>query len=128
MMISNLPVELQNKIMFYALEHPCAKMIKDELDNIFNYETWAKHNIDDYGDLYSVIYVFNDRLLMKTQKNVRWRYLLDELDEIINIHTNNGLEPIEFDKLLKYTSRLKINDVEKKWLRHHFRNSKQVLV
>ena len=27
MMISNLPVELQNKI-FYFLEHPCAKMIK----------------------------------------------------------------------------------------------------
>ena len=30
MMISNLPLELQNKIMFYVLEHPCAKMIKDE--------------------------------------------------------------------------------------------------
>ena len=55
-------------------------------------------------------------------------HLLEELGGIINLHTNNGLEPIEFDKLLKYTTRLKINDVEKKWLRHHFRNSKQVLV
>ena len=30
MMISDLPVELQSKIMFYTLEHPCARMIKDE--------------------------------------------------------------------------------------------------
>ena len=28
-MISDLPVELQNKILLYAAEHPCAKMIKD---------------------------------------------------------------------------------------------------
>ena len=29
-MISNLPVELQNKIFLYAAEHPCAKMIKQK--------------------------------------------------------------------------------------------------
>ena len=28
MMISNLPVELQNKIFFYCAEHPCAKIMK----------------------------------------------------------------------------------------------------
>ena len=31
MMISNLPVELQNKIFFYYAEHPCAKMIKQKM-------------------------------------------------------------------------------------------------
>ena len=31
MMISNLPLELQNKIFFYATEHPCAKMIKQKM-------------------------------------------------------------------------------------------------
>ena len=31
MMISNLPVELQNKIFCYAAEHPCAKMIRKHL-------------------------------------------------------------------------------------------------
>ena len=112
MEISNLPVELQNKIMFYALEHPCAQMIKNQLDDIFSYETWGKRIIDDYGHLYTVIYAFDDRLLMRTQKNFRWRYLLEELGGIINIHTNHGLEPIEFEKLLEYTTRLKINDAE----------------
>ena len=34
-MISNLPVELQNKIFFYAAEHPCAKMIKRHILNKF---------------------------------------------------------------------------------------------
>ena len=31
MMISDLPLELQNKIFFYAAEHPCAKMIKQKM-------------------------------------------------------------------------------------------------
>ena len=34
MEISNLPVEIQNKIFFYYAEHPCAVMIKDELQAI----------------------------------------------------------------------------------------------
>ena len=29
MNIQDLPTELQNKIFYYAAEHPCAKMIKD---------------------------------------------------------------------------------------------------
>ena len=29
MNIQDLPIELQNKIFYYAAEHPCAKMIKD---------------------------------------------------------------------------------------------------
>jgi hypothetical protein len=28
---NNLPVELQNKIKYYAIEHPCAVMIKDKI-------------------------------------------------------------------------------------------------
>jgi hypothetical protein len=28
-----LPIELVNKIAYFALEHPCAKMIKDEFGN-----------------------------------------------------------------------------------------------
>jgi hypothetical protein len=127
-MISNLPVELQNKIFFYAAEHPCAKIIKQQRDYIFNKSISAKRCVDDYGCLYHIFYWYDSKILMRTQKNIRWMHLLEELGGIINLHTNNGLEPIEFDKLLKYTTRLKINDVEKKWLRHHFRNSKQVLV
>jgi hypothetical protein len=29
MNIQDLPTEIQNKIFYYAAEHPCAKMIKD---------------------------------------------------------------------------------------------------
>ena len=28
---NNLPPELQNKIKYYAIEHPCAVMIKDKM-------------------------------------------------------------------------------------------------
>ena len=128
MMISNLPVELQNKIFYYCAEHPCAKMIKNQIDDMFRCWPCGKDIIYEYGCLYYEMRWFDDRLLMRTQKNIRWRYLLEELGGIINIHTHDGLEPIDFDKFLNYTTRLKINDAEKKWLRHHFRNSKQVLV
>ena len=39
MMISNLPVELQNKIFFYAAEHPCAKIIKSYRTPFIKYAT-----------------------------------------------------------------------------------------
>ena len=112
-MISNLPVELQNKIMFFVLEHPCAKIIKQQRDYIFNKSISAKRCVDDYGCLYHIFYWYDSKIFMRTQKNIRWMHLLEELGGIINIHTNHGLEPIEFDTLLKYTTRLKINDVEK---------------
>ena len=32
-MISDLPIELQNKIMFYVLEHPCATMLKEYINS-----------------------------------------------------------------------------------------------
>ena len=34
MEIKDLPVEIQNKIFFYYAEHPCAVMVKDELQAI----------------------------------------------------------------------------------------------
>ena len=37
--IENLPLELQNKIMFYVLEHPCAKMIKSYRKPFKHYKT-----------------------------------------------------------------------------------------
>ena len=127
-MISNLPVELQNRIFFYYAEHPCAKMIKEKRDYIMDNGSWARRILDEYGCLYHIFYWYDSKIFMRTQKNIRWMHLLEELGGIINIHTNNGLEPIEFDTLLKYTTRLKINDVEKQWLRHYFRDSKEVLV
>ncbi len=127
MMISDLPQELQNKI-FYFLEHPCAEIIKQQRDYIFHKSISAKRCVDEYGCLYHIFYWYDSKIFMRTQKNIRWMHLFEELGGIINIHTNNGLEPIEFDTLLKYTSRLKINDAEKQWLRHYFRDSKEVLV
>ena len=38
MMISNLSQELQTKIFFYAVEHPCAKIIKDEYNEHYHEE------------------------------------------------------------------------------------------
>ena len=111
-MISNLPVELQNKIFFYAAEHPCAKMIKEKRDYIMYKGSWARRFLDEYGCLYHIFYWYDSKIFMRTQKNIRWMHLLEELGGIINLHTNNGLEPIEFDKLFEYTSRLNINDVE----------------
>jgi hypothetical protein len=29
---NKLPVEIQNKIIYFTLEHPCAKIIKDEIE------------------------------------------------------------------------------------------------
>ena len=95
MMISNLPVELQNKIMFYTLEHPCAKMIKNQIDDMFRCWRCGGDLLYEEGCLYYEMYLFNERLLMRTRQNLRWRYLREELEGIINIHTNNGLEPIE---------------------------------
>ena len=114
MMISNLPLELQNKIFFYATEHPCAKMIKEQRDYILNKSgSWAKQCIDKYGCLHNVFEWYDYKILRNRHINLRWWYLLTELGGIINIHTNNGLEPIEFEKLLEHTTRLKINDAEK---------------
>jgi len=122
MMISNLPVELQNKIFFYAAEHPVAEIVRNQRDYVLKNTKgeWAKILIDGFGNLYSVFDWHDHKILMRTPTNLRWKCLLQELERIINKRTNNGLEPIEFDKLLKYTSRLKINDVEKKWLRLTF--------
>jgi hypothetical protein len=63
MMISDLPVELQNKIFFYAAEHPCAKIIKQQCDYIFNKSIFAKRCIDDYGCLYHVFYWYDYKML-----------------------------------------------------------------
>ena len=127
-MISNLPLELQNKIFYYYAEHPCAKIIKQQRDYILNNSSWAKECINEYGCLHHVFEWYDYKILRNRHINLRWWYLLTELGGIINIHTNNGLEPIEFEKLLEHTTRLKINDAEKQWLRHYFRDSKEVLV
>ena len=54
MMISNLPVELQNKILFYCAEHPCSKMIKDECIkqglSEKNESNWNEHGLVFYFD------------------------------------------------------------------------------
>ena len=39
MMISDLPVELQSKIFYYYAEHPCAKMIKEQIAVLTKYES-----------------------------------------------------------------------------------------
>ena len=52
MMISDLPVELQNKIFFYCAEHPCAKMIKElapRIDTSLSYPTYFIYKCDECG-------------------------------------------------------------------------------
>ena len=52
MMISDLPVELQNQIFFYYAEHPCAKMIKEiapRIDNILGYPKYFIYTCDECG-------------------------------------------------------------------------------
>ena len=44
----NLPNDLQRKIMYYTMEHPCAKLIKDEIERlncnkIFKIKLYGKH-------------------------------------------------------------------------------------
>ena len=88
-------------------------MVKEKRDYIMYKGSWARRFLDESGCLYHIFYWYDSKIFMRTQKNIRWMHLLEELGGIINIHTNNGLEPIEFKKLLKYTTHLKINDAEK---------------
>ena len=39
MNIVDLPKELQNKIFYFYAEHPCAKILKDELNSLFAFHT-----------------------------------------------------------------------------------------
>ena len=43
--IQDLPIELQNKIFYYAAEHPCAKMIKKGYAD-------TRHNLQQDDDAY----------------------------------------------------------------------------
>ena len=39
MNIVDLPQEMQNKIFYFYAEHPCAKILKDELNSLFAFHT-----------------------------------------------------------------------------------------
>ena len=56
MEISDLPVEIRNKIFFYYAEHPCAEMIKNELQAIPRFLTFL-------GEEY--FYMFREHLFPK---------------------------------------------------------------
>ena len=53
---SLLPEELQNKVKYFALEHPVAKIIKDEIQRLRCDECYIfrdknkKYNMQDTGD------------------------------------------------------------------------------
>ena len=70
MKIQNLPFELQRTILFYAVEHPCAKMIKDEKDKqrsmmieTVDEDTANKH----FSKVYFLDYYF-EKLIRKVRK------------------------------------------------------------
>ena len=45
MNIGDLPVEIQNNIFYFSAEHPCAKLIKIEFNDLFK-KSYEKYDYD----------------------------------------------------------------------------------
>ena len=131
-MISNLPVEIENVIFYYCAEHPCAKMIEKQIHiltkDLGNQET--SYIIDNglfvRGTHYFETYTSSFK---KTKIVNRWSGICDALaDTLAYKYTNFGRRPITFGKLLDYLSCLRLNDIEKTWLRQRIKITNNSLV
>ena len=112
MMISDLPIELQSKIMFYTLEHPCARMIKSRIIMKF-----LKHKYHDYyGQDYDDIIQNNNlginllkQLFYRRMKKMRERqletYEIDDYEKICRCNIIYSPTEIEREWKHKYTQK-----------------------
>lgn len=66
MNIQDLPTELQNKIFYYAAEHPCAKMIK-KIHYNYIYKEEQKYNCNYFK-------ISNNKSIIKDQNPECERY------------------------------------------------------
>ena len=132
MMISDLPVELQNKIMFYALEHPCAKMIKNQIQILTKKMPFndMSYFIDNGLFVSGTKYFGKYQFWFKRPKIVgRWCGICVSTADILkDDRTDYGRRPITFGKLLDYLSYLSLNDIEQTWLRQRVKTTNNSLV
>ena len=124
MTISNLSLELQNKIYSYVGDHPCAKMIKKQLHILTKYQIcqgYVNLSIDQglfirhTRDFHSYTASFR-----KTRIVGRWGGILESINEKIFHHTLSTEKPIHIQKLLESLSYLRLNDIEKTWIMNRF--------
>ena len=66
--ISGLPDEIQNKIFFYYAEHPCAVMIKDELQAIPRFLTFLGE--DYFYQFREHLFLQMYRINYRTERNI----------------------------------------------------------
>ena len=119
-MICDLPLELQNKIFFYAAEHPCAEMIKKQIAVLTKYERCPNIVSDsiDYG--YFIIHTeyFHHYLArFKRAPIVKiWSSILHSInDKIFYLKIRRG-SPIHITEVLTSMSYPKLSDIERTWV------------
>ena len=116
MMISNLPVELQSKIMFYTLEHPCARMIKSRIIMKFLKHKYHDYYRQEYDDI-----IQNNNLGINLLKQLFYRkmkkmhereletYEIDDYEEICRC--NIIYSPTEIERQWKRKNTQKKNEL-----------------
>ena len=112
MMISNLPVELQSKIMFYTLEHPCARMIKSRIIMKFlnhKYHDYYSHEYDDIIQNNNLGINLLKQLFYRRMKKMRERqletYEIDDYEQICICNIIYSPTEIERQWKRKYTQK-----------------------
>ena len=117
--IQNLPFELQRKILFYAIEHPCAKMIKEikvkqrsmMIDTV-DEDTANQH----FSKVYFLDY--QDKLIRKARKQ--------EEEEKRLCYERSRIE--EDDKDVKYTQHKTARILHEMWDNNYFLNPEHRLM
>ena len=122
MMISNLPVELQNKIFYYCAEHPCAKMIKQQIAILTKYESYPNNVSDSIG--------YYNACFKKSGIVKRWSSILHSIDDAIFYHRCRSSKPIHITTLLKSMSYPILTDIERTWVMNRFKikNNRYVIL
>ena len=124
-MISNLPVELQNQIFYYYAEHPCAKMIKEQIAVLTKYERCPNivSNSIDYGYFISHTEYFSHyhARFKRTPIVQRWSSILHSInDKIFYLKISRG-SPIHITEVLKSMSYPELSDIERTWVINRFK-------
>ena len=131
-MISNLPVELQNKIFYYCAEHPCAKMIRKQIATLTKYDPKHVNFSIDLGLFISNTQYFGyyDACFKKSGIVKRWSSILHSIDDAIFYHRCRSSKPIHITTLLKSMSYPILTDIERTWVMNRFKikNNRYVIL